>query len=475
MLTNTTLNIAGRLGTSLTYGGYRVEAMSLTPLSVLAGEMQPILNPSDESKVESLIREAARPIDASYDSHTAELRELVTMLEARVTRNFSFARNEIKPLIADIVEDIQKSQGILESNLITNKQVVHLKISPLLKNTDIENLYKRFAVGDYPTTRLPAAIRSKVMDGLTPASLLNSLTKNKPFLKDIFAGESTRLDLEGTDLIGELFNPLTGVSVITNRVMTSVSNIVTFLFLDAVLAGRVDTIDYELITLEERTEISKVMAYYGNLVNRQISTIIDFANTKKFIVGIEGNTISVYDRNYQVWLEKDEANCVEALIGFTVYSANSRLPEASLHNAAASYTTRYNETLALESTKQSILSVRETRNIIHSGIMDAIDEWEWDDAEKTTGRLGLGAFFKANQLQVDSDIVTFVKRAVCSVFGNDTHAEQILSDVDTYMADNEDASYRKAAVIAAARLVAKWMAAQIHITKIEEESAITSL
>lgn len=476
MLTNKTLEIASRLSNTLTYGGYRVSASNLTPLHVLVEQMQPILNPTDtEVEVQELIRGAALPVDPTYDAHTAELRVLVDMLEQRVSNNFSFARNQIKPLIADIVEEIQKVQGAVEAALVTNKQVMHLKVSPILKNTDIENLYKRFAIGDYPTTRLSASLRAKVMDELTPESLMGALTKNKPFLKDILKGEDIRLDLEGRDLMGELFSPLTEVTVISRPVMTGISNILTFLYLDAVLANRVDTIDYETIDLEERTEISKVMAYYGNLVNRQISTIVDFSNTRNFIVDYDTNVISVYDRNYQVWLEKEEACSVEALIGFTIYGSNNRLPEASLHNAPAHYVERYNDTLALESTKQSVVSIREISQLLHSNIRDAIDEWEWDEEEKTTARIGLSDFTKANPLQVDTEIVNYVKRAVCSIFGKHTHAEQILSDVDKYMAENDAATYRKAAVVAAARIVAKWMAGQVVIAKADEESRITEL
>jgi len=475
MLSNQTMHAATSFANSLAASNIALDVHRNGPIDLIMATMNPIEeNPNDSEA----IMQAARPLNSGFDPHTAEVRRVATMLAARVAGNIKLARNEINPMIRDIIATCEKRKHEIESDSPLNIRIKNIAVLPTFTSSELEGMYERFKLGTFRPVTLGGPIRTKLIGAMTDDLLYEGLKRGN----DVWNTGIMQALKEGRECCGftnasDLLLRDAELAYGSVKWFHDPTNLINFLFVSSVLNGKMPSVNIEDFSMTERAELAKLQAYYGNKLAIQIRTVTDFAASGNFIFVAESTRkeLYVYTKNYLKWIE-DGGNA-DALIGAVASGEESIAGVSfSIKDKTEHYMNVYKTLESRYRAKQRMITTTEMKDVIETSVYRTIHSTLLDD-QMRTAVANAKAFFSKHPLQTNEDILGYTRRAVCRTFAANTSCLEILNDIDAFMEDNEGMTIERAAVLAGIRLLAKWSAAQLSVcrTAVRGPAPVTSL
>lgn len=461
MLSNESLQAGQQLGTALAAVGIVLEPAHNTPISSVASTMN-VAALESESVIER-IKESVAPLNVGFDPHTAEVKRTTTIMAERVAGNIRLARTMLIPTIKDIAVACTKRRIEIEQDSPLNVSIRQVATLGALTLPELEAQYSRFRTGSHRFFTVTGKLSSMLLGGLNDVILEEAITRPSDAyakaIKELITEASTHY---GWSQASDLLLKDVTVSNNSTELFRNPLLVLNFLFLTAALNGKLTNFPLDDLSLQERTELAKLQAYYGQKLSFQVDSIISFAKSGRFIIPANSTKkeASVYARNYSKWVK--EGGEAESVKGAMMLSENSSM--VSVSNEILSNQDKFkSHYLRSESTmkaRQRMVTTREMQGAVESELFAFIHQ---EMAEENRGVLArrAKAYFGSNVLQNNGDLLTYIRDAVCKVTAPDTNCLQILNDIEAFTEEDENMSVHRASVLAGARLMAKWCAKQV--------------
>lgn len=470
MLSNQSITAATQFANSIAASGIALDVRRHGPIDLVMATMNPIESSEDDGQA---VRISAQPLNSGFDPHTAEVRRTANMLSSRVAGNIKLARTVINPMIREIITLCEKRKHEIESDSPLNIRIKNVAVLPTFTSPELESMYERFKTGTFRPVTIGGPIRTKLIGAINDELLFEGLKRgndvwNTGIAQALKEGRECCGFTEASDLLlREAELPYGSVKWFQDP-----TYLINFLFISSVLNGKMPSVNIEDFSITERAELAKLQAYYGNKLAIQIQTVTNFAASGNFIFIAESTRkeLYVYTKNYLKWI--DDGGNADALIG-AVASGEESL--AGVANNIKDNVERYMVTYkTLESrfrAKQRMATTTEMKGVIEASVYRTI-HGTLQDEEMRTAIANAKAFFAKHPLQTNEDILGYTRRAVCRTFAAKTACLEILNDIDAFMEDNESMTIERAAVLAGVRLLAKWTASQLSVTRVRSTGPI---
>lgn len=465
MLTTKSINAGSQLANNATAldKSFRLREGSALDIIVSSTEPADYNALQNGGNYSAEVARMSQPLNVGFDPHTAEMRKISEGVAKRLANNIRFVRTTVNSLVRETIEEATAAKRNIEADSALNINIRHVGALPIFNSPLLERDIEQFRVGNYPTLTIGERLRKDLKTNITHENLLESIQSSNEIHNNSLKALFDTIAANGDNVVYSLFE-VNNISIGSAGIFEDPTNVVNFLFLQAALAGKLSTFDLSNITVQERTEIAKAHAYYGNRLGRQLSMMRNIAKSGEFILPISSTKreVTVYDKNYRLWLNADGSS--EALIAAVASTNSLASVGGELAGNPGKYEEMYTRLAARLGGERKVAAASRVQAIIEVKILTHINT-EMAAEERVEAAKAMREHFKLYKLQTNTNIIDYVKRAVCVSIASGTNAYQLLCDIDTYMSLHENGTIGEAAVWASARLIAQWLKSQIDVVE----------
>lgn len=470
MISNASAVAAERVANSITQAGVILTPINGTPLDVVTRTMQPIGELGENAIADAVMRSSS-PLTRNFDAHSAEIGRVADMTAQQLLGNVRFVRSTINPLCREILTACNVAKANVEAESPLNINIINISPLPLFNSVRIEDMISRYNSIPLKRNALDNKLVAKLRDGATEVDLITAMKTTDASWNGEINKLITIIGLSD-HTVNNLFldnvpNYITG----SRSVFEDPVALVNFILFTGILAGRLETFNSSDISMNDRAAMSSLVAYYGTALKRQIEVIRKMATRGSFLLPIDSDkdTVYVYERMYRAWVEKDGSS--EALIAAVANGGSLQAIEFDLVNDPGKYVELFEviRKRALGRTRQMSLSAY--RNIVEHELLSYIKE-DSEPTDRAAQVLNLQTFLSEYRLEATDDLTAYVKRATCEAIGKGTHAYFLQSEIDAYLADNDEATVQKASIHAVVKLMAKWAYVQMEVSRFDNRPTI---
>jgi hypothetical protein len=461
MLNNNHQETANKISTMLMHTGIGLGVKPETPLECLVTSMDPL-------ECEDVV--AASNSEGFKERHDANIVDITNIAFDRLMASRSFARNTINPIIREIAELCEEARARLRRETdIFDKDISVIEPLRIFSSSVLEDSYTPFINAQYvtfPDSSSVAILKSEfVVDRFIKAVSNTNDQWNSAISRMLLAAGANSDEIKG--IIGSDLNASVVYSNNVGMLRDPVAAI-NFLYVDAVLSGR-----YEISEEKNVSDLSRMKGWYGYMLGRQVNAIRDFASARKLVIdGPDEHTIYVYKRRWDNVCKVITANdflniCVILNCDRREVNAVFSMSDADILEKHAAMAPGIESRIRSNNFKYKVMEGTNLKEIIEFGIAAKINDEDLVEKEDRDFLHGLKReFFSANTLTTNADVLEYIRRAVCYVIGHESSALQLLTDIETYLDDNPDASLEKADIFASTRIITQWLMNQTTIVSV---------
>ena len=482
MLSLKHIRSASEIAGSATYSGLALLPMQGSPLSILNGKVRPMMaevadkvNEVDvaggngstvASSYEITLHELSKSVDMSgVESHSVEMGEITRFVSDNLSASLNYARNVINPLVSDILDKTQKAQQLATTGSALSRPIVEMEIPEIYSDGLLDTLIERNK--GLPSSAKPLSdnLADTLLSGVTEDAYLQAVKLNNPTF-DAKVVSALKDHAVEPGLLTYTVNRTHGYSPFRDN-----HPILAYLYLLAVKNGNVPEIDTTALTSDERLEVSSAINYYGFMVNKQIDDFDMYAR-KNFIVDVhcsDWKAIKVIGPTYRNWLDKQGGE-PEAVLGFMTTNNDSGMVtgvQGDLWSNVDKYKAIYDRVLRTEIVANRLESNRAVDKTLKHELYLHIKEENADSIEdRRVLQARVEEYMGKTKYTTSMDLDMHILRTVCNVLCTDKNdAFEIITSMRTYLTDNPESTPATAALIAATKLVAKWVVSQMVVTR----------
>lgn len=449
------------ISANITASGDRLEVIEGSPLSILVAAQRPMFVGTSEEELDqagleqllednSTIYRDENVVVPGMLQHGVEMKALAQQAADNVRRTIRMARGEINPLVREIVEAAETACDGIHANSTIDLPINMLEDHAVYRNGYLAGLLENYTPSRSPFIMIDNAVRKDIM-GLSEADALKALTTSSATLTaevlELFTGNTSALT-EG------LFEAL----VIRAGDYDTHLPLFGYLLLKGIAAGNIDTIDVSQYNVNQRTQISQLMAYYAASIRKQLEANVKFEKSKRIVVSYNDYEINVVKSVYLKWLK--EGGSTEAVLG---YVSSKSSDNATLLLAPERYEGVYKRSKNSSRSNASHASVIEVERTTIQAITDYINEELESPNARADAHSRLKNLRKVFPFHGSKKIDEYVRYMVCQTIAPGSDVYGLLCSMDAYFEANPEATPGEAAVMAVSRMVAEWVAGQVVI------------
>lgn len=458
MLSENTVVATRGLASTLTNSGLVLGVKPNTPLQVIMSEQSPMFVGRDitqvpQEDVEQELVSTAHTQMFGAAHHTASQKNFAALIGKQVEQSIRFARNEVNPLINEIIDSTQDMVERMRNNSALERPVRMLKLDSVYRNEFLllqikPHLAKRVQPsvieGDFERRLMSVSAGQRLELMKTTSTSLNmaldALDKEKDFTSLIDGGLSAR----------KVDNPYTSLDVLAK-----------YLYLRGIQLGKSEIFGKDNLSTRERIAVANMVAFYANQIGNIITMADNHTSNKRIVLSHSEYGINVHEKNYLEWLRN--GGSVEALLGYVATNSND---SSGLRNNPEGFVKRYEVAKRSASTKVSA----EINGEIEQRTSEAITQYintEVEEQHRPAAHAQLRAARKEFPFYGNMDIDNYVRYIVCKAIADDTDAYAYLNAMDEQFKIDPSMPRKEAAVMAAATLVVRYVTRQLEIEKQE--------
>lgn len=467
MLSRSSVEIGGQIADALLSRGVTIGARPSTPLGILNGALHSVNVDAEGPEVGDELIKASTPLEHfRFDQHGGELENIAKFISPKLAGSISFARNEVSELWKKTVAECTKAQAEAMS-----KKTFDFVITPIVESDIFDDYAFESIIKDYttwagkPRERLDTKLEAKISDSLNKETFMKVISTG---IASVDAKLATIV--ENAEKLGEwnmqsawygledYTNQPFGVQILRNR------DIISFMFMRGIVAGKLREVIGD-IDSHNKMIASKYMRFYGEHVSRRLETIELIRERKEFALGGETSNskrLYVYRPSYLKWI--NEGGSSEAVIGAVLEHGNMAGANMAV-DAVAKYEGVYKRKAYVNRNLTTAKANSIVDRTIKSCIIDYIEEeFEGDEQKKAEYHQRLADKLYKMEYNSVRDLSEHVMVIVCLVIAKDTNALDQMQGMEEYLANNPEASVQEAAVHAATKIIADWLANIIDVT-----------
>lgn len=468
MIHANTIDSIWSLGTQLNANGYMVHAPANTPLGVLGmaineafvekynargdQEAQPAVD-----VVETIIAAARKQNQLGEYPHSDALDDMVEMAATAVRKQLQLARNVVKPLIAEVHDEVVDAVERLA--LTTNRHTVEPRgLSPVYGNPTLLGFVERYArteqrelpyMGNFPEL-MPEELEKRCKTGMTRVDEeLKELIGETNIVSQVYDEYFLRLDQVGSEVVD-----YATAQVIAMALAIGLQNNVP------------EGVDMELTDF--RSILGFAQAEFGRRIYREAERVSRNLRQRRLVtympeVGSYDRTIVVDAEVYKLFLK--DGGDVDSIIGACLKGIQSPNYQALLEDAYDGKTAVKRNEAMLQSTlktKREEYVTKAFRQVLMAKISNP--EIIVPEAQGEV-RKGLQDWLTTIPYREKDGIPNYAKKIVCGLIYPAYNALTVLDGIDEELAANPDLTPREAATLVVVDLVADYVFDQMVVSK----------
>lgn len=453
MLSRKTVEVAGTLTTDLGYRDTSISPANGSPLARLVASIKLI----DDSYTDDAIITGSEAV-INYESHTDIEDYTVRNLTQVLGNIISLAKNEIRPLVIDIMEKVsnaRKDELMRDHNLIN--EVVYIDIPLLFKDErflDLVDKYKNTATMQYDIPELDIVLNNISKEDVNICILTGSPTLDAK-IQQYLTEDNFHVD------------PLYGVEIAS----IDIPNIAgLFLLLTGLQNRRLDSYAYLVEDPVVNLKLTQLKTMLAGVLSRYIEKYNDAVKRKDIIVGFvyaplraySSTTNFVIGPTYRTWI-KDEGGSVEALLGYFLNNKASVSSNSTntLKENAEIYVKTYEEKLRQIKNINILSDITRVKHLVRSSVGQYIKNLP-DDINKAPLFDRLNAAYDREYYGGDY-LEPYIIKVICRTLNNRDLKNFLLEATYLFKAD-EHMTVDDAIYLATIKLICKWIGSQMLVT-----------
>jgi hypothetical protein len=434
--------------------------------------------PIEEGKLsdrEMSLSKASMELDnTGSEAHSVELGTIAKHVSGMVANSLNYARNVVNPLVSSILEEAKSRQGeaMLGSN--NSRPIVMLFAPEVYFDGMLDSILDKAKSKSSAAMPLSSNMADMLFTDMTEEIFLKAIKFNSSgFDAKVF-------DLYSSSSIEEKRDFLRGYCVSTAidvnngyRPYTNHSAMLGYLFLVGVKNGNLDTVDYSSMSADEKQALVNAIEYYGYMVNYQVDRFLQDGKEEngsyKLVESFETDysKIAVIGDNYKTWLEVSGGTpeAVMGYVGSVVNVSPSIAAQRNLYTNPGMYADMYARTCRTETAEGRIRANSAVDKVLKAKLFAYINsEYAEDTSAKRELQDKVIALVDAAPYTHAIPLDMHILRNVCGVICTGKNdAFEILTTMRGYLNDNTDATPQEAALVAASKVIGRWVASQIAV------------
>lgn len=417
-------------------------------------------------------------------SHSAESSKIAETLTTIIEARMRIVREEIFPLIRNIVTVAKERQFQIASDNPLNVSVEFRSYPEIYSTMYVENALSMFQSRVPNTDRIPEALTSKLVTDINASELTEMLTTSNDKVNDLLRNcieatqeeEKTGPAMESSsrvrsDLANNLFRGRS--RVFGEALYSNQDSLLTFLFIKAVLGNKHPYIKVEDLSSQERIELTRSQQFYAGLVIDIINLLErDSASGNIFFsISEDRRTVIARDKQYLKWIEG--AGSLEAVIGAVSAGVSIvGLDSAARNGDLSKYELDYKRRLSIHESKIAQLGENELESLTRREIINHLVNMAKDNERRELALddeiKQVRSYVKENRVFPGASHEAYIAQVVCRTIGRNLDAEVTYNAMDEYLKDpeNEGKTMNDAACVAYARLLGRFLGCQITSDKV---------
>ena len=467
MIKERNISLAAAIANASLTKGRMINAKPNTPLAVLGMSMKPMIGEGDDL---GAVAKAAIDDGTSLMSHSNEMAAMATGTVNRFQAYRNQIRNYIYPIIREIIEkcEVRRRDVIAKSPL--NINVIQVMCNRVYGNEVLHDMVSAYSGQAYADPGKNYAVISEVRDGLNTEDLI-AMTKTsyEGFNEAILQLIAELGENQSYNLFEE--TPLMGMAMHTNH-----NTLLTYMVLKATVAGLHPRFNVNEASSEHRIYLSRMVGYFGKRLSMLMAEQAKDLMRSDFLFQPEPNARVVYvrDQAYRNWLEA--GGSMEAVIAYVYnYSRGQSFASSALYNTPDTLKAEYGRLSKIYDRDARNLTAQEVENLTTDHLVSRIVSDNEDTGIRSEKLKVIRDYMAANRMYSSDDYKEYVAKSVCNSIGSNYDAYFIYCEMRDYLANesNADKTHEDASVIAAARLLGRWLRRQMETANCEPRYAVT--
>lgn len=469
MLSTKSIQAADALTANILDNGYVTWARADTYLATLINSMASTGNMrlvGDSTEAENnAIRTASMPLNPTIqDMHSAEMAEMATMVAGRISNIVSYTKNHINPVVLRILEKAE----VVNSEIMNSGGVTTTIIPLRLHSTYSEATLDQILSSARATTKygkaIPQGDLNKLTNSLTSDEFISILKTTSEYfnkqlfkiLEDSYPGDTVRsLNVNAQENVAR--GPV--------EIFSKHDDLLSLLFLRGIYQGRHPSISYSDLSSEAQTAVQSLIHFWGGRVINKMEQAGSYISDGKVVITTrpEEDIIYVNDTNYRSWLTKGGSS--DSLIGAWLSKGRGVIPPTDMVlTNIKRFESIYTKQNQSSDTTSRIEANSAIGKLVFHEVIDAITDLDTAIENKGAMKKDLNRIYQEHNITTFSNPDSYIRFMVCSTIGKGSDSLAVLTDMENYMKDNEDASPEEAAVEAISIRLAVFLANMIVVT-----------
>lgn len=463
MISSNVLPVSQQLSSEYTANGKVLAAVSGGQLGDLIAALT-VMNPK-AGDVMSEIVIAATPKNGSLNKYSYLKDKMVDQLSSLMESVVDYTKNYINAEIQEIMTGVEEIRNRIETETVTgNIKVKALGMAGILDSDYLELMLDGIVGTGSDARAMSSGLTNKAWTSATKAEVIKCMMTSSEefnekliqFMATYYPGESVKgLDLGSPNMIAKT----------PTEYFEKNHDLVAYLFLSGLYAGRHPNVVFEDLSSEEKLNIRKLINYFGNSVNQRLTRMGELNKLGRVIIKLdpEKDCIYVNKNAYQKWL--GEGGTSESLIGYWLSTGKSE--SAFSDNIALENKERFerafkaNQNVAMSNAQLELN--RAAEKYIINAVIDVIKRDVKDTAECDEMIKLANKFYKKMDVNGFESIDDYCRLMVCKTIGKDSDALEILNGITEFRKENPDASMDEAVLMAITDRLVEVVFGQIQV------------
>ncbi len=467
MLKNRNVVLASAIANASLTKGRHIAALPNTPLAVLGMSLKPMIGEGDDM---TAVERAAVDDGTSLMSHSNEMANLANGTINRFQTYRNQIRNYIYPIIREIIEkcEVRRRDVIAQSPI--NINVIQVMLNRVYGNEVLHDMVAPYSGQAYADPGKNYSVISDIRDGLTMDDLVTmTKTSYEGFNEALVQLIAEVAEDQRYNLFEE--TPLMGMGMYTNH-----NTLLTYMVLKATTAGQHPRFNVNEATSEQRIYLSRMTGYYGKRLSMLMAEQAKDVARSDFVFQPEANSRVVYvrDQAYRGWLEA--GGNMEAVIAYVYnYSRGSNFTASALYNTPDTLKSEYARLARIYDRDARNLTAQEVENLTTDSLVARMVSDHEDTGVRSEKIKVIRDYMSANRMYSNDDYKEYIAKCVCNSVGGNYDAYFIYGEMRDYLTNENNAgkTHEDASVIAAARLLGRWLRRQMVTEACEPRYAVT--
>ena len=456
---------------AMRYKGKTLAGIPGTPLAELISASAVPLVPQEALEVpmeegtlsgsERLIQSASMAKNAMGENvHDNIMEELSKYVADKLSATLNYTQNTINPLVRDLVVEADEAGKAALNGKAGDPTIDMVDLHAVYGTSGLATLLESHTKMVTDAAPIEPALAGRLLTDLSLEGLGQTVKTGIPSLDEMAAPLLT------SEMLGELqYGALTDAMTSNDPLDTVTNNaeLIAFLFLMGVKAGRHPLSDGTSFNSEEGLQLTLALNYFGVRVNRKIERVINWLERGKIVLACSGSNITVLGDVYKTWLEG--VGSPEAVIGYCRQYDDAGITSnaGSLYESPAQYKELYlrqQRTFMAQGRGDANAAILTTvRNRLISHVRT---EYMDEEPLRLKAVEKVNAFFEANPYSSTLPLDYYVLRAVCtSLDKENSDSFRLLTLMRELMEQDESLDAQSAKLMAVTRLTAAWVVGQM--------------